>query len=203
MALVGTVLSSPVAAQEPLPTPEAPRWTASLMTGWYAVPDGSDYLQPTIRADRGWLHLETRYAYEERHSLSVFAGVNFEFGDTVTFAITPMIGALVGDVDGILPALELDLAVWRLAAYGEAEYVIDLDDSSSKFFYLWTEVSVWPVKWVRAGTVSQRTRVTQIQRDIQHGLLVGTSSSKVEATFYLFNPGSHNQLSMFSVGVSF
>ena len=34
------------------------------------LPDESDYIQPTFKADRDWLHLETRYAYEDRKSLS-------------------------------------------------------------------------------------------------------------------------------------
>src|SRR5262245_46169473 len=91
------------------------------------------YLQPTVRADHDWLHLESRYAYEDRNSISFFAGVNFEFGKRAKLALTPMVGGLLGDVDGVVPGLEASFEVWRLEAYAESEYVFDLDDSSAKF----------------------------------------------------------------------
>lgn len=165
--------------------------------------DESDYIQPTLKADRDWLHLETRYAYEDRDSLSFFGGVNVEFGEDVKLAVTPMIGGLVGEVDGIIPALEVDLMIWRFEAYGEAEYVFDLGDSSSKFFYMWSELSLRPTEWLRAGMVTQRTRVYRTERDIQRGALVGLAFSTVEATFYLFNPGADDRLAVLSIGLSF
>lgn len=167
------------------------------------LPNESDYVQPTIRADRERLHLETRYAYEDRESLSFFAGANFEFGKRAKVTFTPMIGGLVGAVDGVIPAAEIDVTAWRLEAYGEAEYVFDLNDSSSKFFYMWSEVGLWATEWLRGGLVTQRTRVYQTERDIQRGPFVGFAFSKLETTFYLFNPGADDQLAVLSVGWSF
>jgi hypothetical protein len=201
--VVGSALSWPAAAQEPSTPPQSPEWSANVSAGWYMLPDALDYAQPTIRIDRSWLHLESRYAYEDRHSLSLFAGVNIEVGDDVTFTMTPMMGGLFGDVSGIVPAIELDFSVWRFDAYGEAEYVFDVNDSSSNFFYMWSELSLRPVEWARAGLVTQRARISRTERDVQHGPLVGVTFSKVEATFYLFNPGADDQYSVFLVGVSF
>jgi hypothetical protein len=204
LVLLVASLSWPAAAQEQTPAePEPPLWSVSLSAAWYFLPDEPDYVQPTLKADRGRLHLETRYAYEDRYSLSIFAGANFEFGEDVTLAITPMAGVLVGDVTGVIPAIELDFTVWRFEAYGEAEYVFTLDDSSSKFFYMWSELSLWPVKWARAGLVTQRTRVYRTDRDIQRGPLLGVSFSRLEGTFYLFNPGADDHLAVVSIGVSF
>jgi hypothetical protein len=205
MVVFATTVSRPALGQEPTaasaPTEHA--WSGSIAAAWYMLPDESDYIQPTFKADRDWLHLETRYAYEDRKSLSFFAGVNFEFGKDVKLAVTPMIGGLVGDVDGIIPAAELDFTVWRFEAYGEAEYVFDLNDSDSKFFYMWSELSVRPTEWLRAGLVTQRTRVYRTERDIQRGPLIGVSFSKIDATFYLFNPGADDHLAVLSIGFSF
>jgi len=206
MVLIAMLIPASVHGQEPVAagvSTAEPRWSLGIAAAWYMLPEESDYIQPTIKADRDWLHLETRYAYEGRESLSFFAGVNFEFGNDVKLALTPMIGGLVGDVDGVIPALEADFTVWRLEAYGEAEYVFDLDDSSSKYFYMWSEVSLWPTDWLRAGLVTQRTRVYRTERDIQRGPLVGVTFSKVDATFYLFNPGGDDRLAVLSIGVSF
>jgi hypothetical protein len=198
-------LCRPAFGQEPAPASAStePAWSGSVSAAWYFLPEESDYIQPTFKADRNWLHLETRYAYEDRKSLSFFGGVNFEFGKDVKLAVTPMIGGLVGDVDGIIPAAEVDFTVWRFEAYGEAEYVFDLNDSDSKFFYMWSELSVRPTEWLRAGLVTQRTRVYRTERDIQRGPLVGVSFSKIDATFYWFNPGADDHLAVLSIGVSF
>jgi hypothetical protein len=202
--VIAAALSTPAFGQEPQPaTPTERTWSWGVSAAWYMLPDESDYIQPTLKADRDRLHLETRYAYEDRDSLSFFGGVNFEFGKDVKLAVTPMIGGLVGEVDGIIPALEVDFTAWRLETYGEAEYVFDLGNSSSKFFYMWSELSLRPTKWLRAGMVTQRTRVYSTKRDIQRGALVGLAFSKVEATFYLFNPGADDRLAVLSIGFSF
>jgi len=200
-------------AQEPAPAsppPAAPEaeteeigWEFGLSGALYVLPDEGNYVQPTFKADHGLFHFETRYNYEDRDSTSFFVGANFEFGDKVKLALTPMIGGLVGQTDGIVPGLEADLTVGPFEAYGEAEYVFDLNDTSSKYFYMWSELSVWPTEWLRAGMVTQRTRVYQTDRDIQRGLLVGVSFKKVEGTVYFFNPGSDDHFTVVSLGVSF
>lgn len=45
---------------------EAPEWEFSASVFGYVVPEGRDYAQPSFTADRGWLHLEARYNYEDR-----------------------------------------------------------------------------------------------------------------------------------------
>ena len=205
MALIATTVSRPALGQEPRPASSSIEsvWSVSVSAAWYNPSDDSNFIQPTFKADRSWLHLESRYAYEDRTSLSFFGGINFEFGQDVKLAVTPMIGGLVGDVDGIIPAAELDFTVWRFEAYGEAEYVFDLQDSDSKYFYMWSELSVRPLEWLRAGLVTQRTRVYRTERDVQRGPLVGVSWSKVDATFYLFNPTADDRLAVLSIGISF
>src|SRR5262245_44543305 len=61
------------------PSPEG-EWSFRVSTSAYFVPDDDNYVQPTIVAERGPLHLETRYNYEDRHAVSGFAGWNFAPG---------------------------------------------------------------------------------------------------------------------------
>ena len=117
-------------AQEPAPAspssaaPEAEAektgWEFGLSGALYVLPDDEDFVQPTFKADHGLFHFETRYNYEDRDSTSFFVGANFEFGDKLKLALTPVLGGLVGQTDGIIPGLEADLPFWRLEAYGEA-----------------------------------------------------------------------------------
>ncbi len=209
------MLAFPVAAtaQEPAPAsppPAAPEaeaeetgWEFGLAGALYVLPDEGDYVQPTFRADHRLFHFETRYNYEDRDSTSFFVGANFEFGDKVKLSLTPMIGAVAGQTDGIIPGLEADLSAWKLEWYGEAEYVFDLEDSESNYFYMWSELSLWPTEWLRAGVVTQRTRVYQTDRDVQRGLLAGFTFRKVDGTVYFFNPGADDHFTVVSLGVSF
>jgi hypothetical protein len=194
---------APAAAATPAAEAEKPGWEFGLSGTLYVLPDEADYVQPTFKADHGLFHFEARYDYEDLGSSSFFVGANFELGEKVKLALTPMIGVVAGQTDGIIPALEADLTFWRLEAYGEAEYVFDLDDSSSKYFYMWSELSLWPTEWLRAGMVTQRTRVYQTDRDIQRGVLVGFAFRKLDGTVYFFNPGADDHFTVVSLGVSF
>lgn len=206
-------IAASAAAQEAAPAsppPAAPvsraeetGWELGLSGALYVLPDEGDYVQPTFKADHGLFHFETRYNYEDRDSTSFFVGANFEFGDELKLVLTPMIGGVAGQTNGIVPALEADFTVGPFEAYAEAEYVFDLDDGDSKYFYMWSELSLWPTEWLRAGVVTQRTRVYRSDRDIQRGLLVGFTLERLDGTVYLFNPGADDHFTVVSLGVSF
>jgi len=178
-------------------------WSLRASAATYVLPDDDDYVQPTFTADRGALHVEARYNYEDRRSVSGFVGWNLQFGETVTFELTPMFGAVAGDTNGIIPGVELDLAWRRLEFSLEGEYVIDVDSRSDRFLYSWSEGSVWITNALRAGIVTQRTRVYKTPRDIQRGVLVGANISKLELAAYFFNPGSDDHFFVASIGVGF
>jgi len=169
----------------------------------YVLPDEGNYVQPTVAGDRGGLHLEGRYNYEDRHSLSAFAGWNVEFGTALTLQLTPMFGFVAGDTDGIVPALEVSLAWRRLALYSEGEYVVDLESRNDRFLYNWSEGSVSVTEWFRAGFATQRTRVYNTPREIQRGPLVGVNIWAIEATVYIFNPGSDERVIVTAIGMKF
>jgi hypothetical protein len=166
------------------------------------VADDENYVQPIVTADRDALHLEGRYNYEDRRSVSGFVGWTFERGTTTTLALTPMLGGVVGETDGIVPALELSFDWRRLEVYSEGEYVIGVGDTTS-FFYNWFEVSVRAADWLRGGLATQHTRTFNAPREIQRGVLAGVTVGKVEGVFCLFNPGSHDAYVIASISVAF
>ncbi|MGH9148101.1 MAG: hypothetical protein ACRD1Q_15425 [Vicinamibacterales bacterium] len=202
LTLIFGMLGAALAQQQPVTTGAPRAWSVDVTVGSYFVPDDW-YMQPTVIANRGRLHLESRYNYEDRESLSVFAGVNLEFGDKVTIALTPMFGVLVGRTDAILPALELDLVWGPIEFYSEAEYIIDVHDRSSSLFYNWSELSVWPTSWLRGGMVTQRVKIRETDREIQRGIFAGVGNSKLRGTLYVFKPGSDDRYAMLAVGLTF
>jgi len=189
-----------VSAQTATP---APAWTFDSSVSTYFLPDDGNYAQPRIATDRGWLHLEARVNYEDLDTGSIWFGYNWSSGETVEWALTPMVGGVYGQTDGVAPGYTGSLSWKRIEFYSEGEYVFDADDSADSFFYNWSEVTFVPAEWFRVGLVTQRTRVYETERDIQRGLLVGISYKNLEATTYVFNPDDSKSVVVLSVALSF
>jgi hypothetical protein len=196
VALALAVVAFPAHAQvEPpaAPAPEAGKaeraWSlrASVLT--YVFPDGTAYASPVAAFDMGGLHLEGRYNYEAKRTGSLWVGWNLGWGEEVHLALTPMVGGIFGDLNGIAPGLEWSLSWGPLELYAENEFVFDLADVEQSYFYVWGELSASPFDWLRAGLALQRTRAHASSREVQWGALLGVSAWKLSATGYWFNPG--------------
>jgi hypothetical protein len=168
----------------------APAESASgyASANFYFLEGEGDYVQPTVFVDRGHLHLEARYNYEDRDTGSIWAGYNLSAGDAFALEFTAMLGAVVGSTAGIAPGYKASLSWRRLELYSEAEYVVDTDDVDDSFLYTWTELSVAPAEWWRAGLVIQRTKSYETEFDVQRGLLLGFHRGRLDFTAYVLNP---------------
>jgi hypothetical protein len=178
-------------------------WSFSASAYTYFVPDNRNYVQPTVTADRQWLHLEARYNYEDLDTGSAWVGYNFSVGEKLSLDFTPMLGGVFGNTTGIAPGYRGTLSWWKLVLYSEGEYVFDTGDRSASFFYNWSELSFSPVEWFRFGLVGQRTRAYESDRDIQRGFLVGFSYKRVDLTAYVFNPDQDKPTVVVAAGVNF
>ncbi len=205
LAAVFTLVSVPVSAQTPASssTPSPPDWSFFASAYLYVVPDAPNYIQPTLTADRGRLHLEGRYNYEAQNTGSIWAGYNLSGGSTVEWELTPIAGVVFGDTDGVAPGYKGSLTWRALGLYSESEYVIDTNTTSDSFFYNWSELTVAPSEHFRVGLVVQRTRAYRTERDVQRGLIVGYSYRRVELTLCLFNPDDDKPTTAFSGGFRF
>lgn len=186
-------------------TPEADEhaWSFSAYVYAYIVPDDDDFLQPTATADRGKLHLEARYNYEDFNTGSLWVGYNLSVEGEVTLVFTPMIAGVFGDTDGVAPGFNLAIDWWSLAFSSQAEYVFDTDGSAESFFYSWTELSVWPLDWLGAGVVVQRTKVADLDFEAEPGVLLGLAYKNADLTVYVFDPDGSDPVWVVGAGVSF
>src|SRR5256886_16744351 len=107
-ALAGATTNAP--DSKATSTPIAPSkevdekaWSFSASVSTYIVPNDQEYVQPTLTADRGWLHLETRYNYENLETGSAWVGYNFSGGKKLEWEFTPMLGGGFRDTDGSVP----------------------------------------------------------------------------------------------------
>jgi hypothetical protein len=195
--------AQPTPPAHPHPEATAPEWEFSLSGVANFVPDDIDYGYGTFTADRSALHLEARYNYESLHTGSLWLGANFEFGKAVTFAVTPMLGGVFGDTHGVAPGYHLTVGFWKLELYSEGEYLVTTDRGDPDFFYNWNELTISPVEWLRAGLVSQKTRVYRTPLDIQRGFLVGATWKSWTLTVYVFNAGWTDPTTVVSLAFEF
>jgi hypothetical protein len=179
------------------------KWSFAASAYAYFVPDSREYVQPTFTADRGWLHLEARYNYEDLETGSAWVGYNFSGGSKLAWEFTPMLGGVFGNTTGIAPGYKGSLSWWKLELYSEGEYVFDTGDSSESFFYNWSELTLAPVEWFRFGLVTQRTRVYKTDRDVQRGVLAGFTYKRASLTAYVLNPDESKPLVVLAVGLNF
>lgn len=149
----------------------------------------SDYvfLLPVLRADKGALHLEARYNYEDLNTFSAWAGYNFSGGKKWEYTFTPMLGGVIGNSSGLAAGLEFILAHKRFELYSESEYLFELSDRTYSFFYNWTDLTYSPKDWLWFGISGQRTRLYQTDLDIQRGFIVGAGLKNWAFTGYLYN----------------
>lgn len=178
-------------------------WSFSAAVYTYLLPEEGNYAQPTVTADRSWLHLEARLNYEDLRTGSLWGGYNFAGGETVEWELTPMIGGVFGNTSGVAPGYKGAVNWRKLGFSSEGEYVFDTTDSSESFFYNWSELTVSPHDWWRVGLVTQRTRAYASDREIQRGLLAGFSFRSVDTAVYVFNPDDGKPIAVLAVTFGF
>lgn len=203
MLLFGAAVTSDAQEASSPALPEKDTWAFNASVYGYFPPDDFHYAQPTVTADRGALHLETRYNYEAAKSGSAWIGWNVETGKELTLNATLMAGGVVGDLRGVAPGYELTLAWKSFELYSEGEYVIDTSDSSGNFFYNWAQLGWSPFDWLSIGLVSQRTRLYHTGLDVQRGFFVGFTYKALSLNVYVFNPGWETPTIVSSLAVSF
>jgi len=182
---------------------EESQWEYTFSTSTYLVLNGRDYANPTLVADRDWLHLEARYNYEALKTGSIWLGYNLSFGSKLVLEATPMLGGVFGDSTGVAPGYTLSLSYKWVELFTQGEYFFDAATRDGNFFYTWTELSVRPMDWFRLGLVIDRTKAFGSDFDIRRGPFLGLTYKKVDLTTYWLSPGSHNSAVIFAVTVSF
>ena len=181
-------------------TPIKPAWEISGNAYYSDPPNSAARTTAIVYADRGPLHLEARYGYEDSNTGSIWAGWNLAFAGQVHAEVTPMVGVVVGETEGIAPGVELNLGWKRLTLYTEAEYLFDLEDSNDNFLYSWSTLTYQISNRWNAGLVSERMREVHTEFDIQRGFTVGFHSKNVVVSVYAYNLDSDDFYSVVSVG---
>ncbi len=191
-------------ATTPSATAAVPEWSHAVTGSYYSFRDQKDFFVAVGVAERGSLHLEARINYEAINSGSLFGGWKFSGGDKLTWEVTPLLGGVFGQKEGIAPGFEASIGYGIIDFYTESEYVRDLEVRADSFTYSWNELGVSPWDWLRFGVVTQRTMVYQSPRDIQRGLFAQVKYHMGTFGAYIFNPDdSDTRFMVFSLSAEF
>ena len=198
------------AAQEPPPQTPAPpagaiadrSWSGNLQTYLYLQED-DDFLMPILGVDRGALHFEGRFQYEDRQTGSLWAGWTLEAGEGLHLEAVPMAGVVFGRTSGLAPGLELTLTWKSLELYSESEVVFDTEGAEGDFFYNWTEFSWQAAQWLKVGLVAQRTRMFKSELAIDRGLFAAVDVGPVGISLYGFNLAADAPFVVLALAVDF
>ena len=199
-SLGGTVPDSQSAANSEV---EHNKWEFSLSSGTYFVKGGPDFVNPTVTADRDWLHLEARYNYEALNTASLWLGYNFSFGEKLVFGVTPMVGGVFGDISGVAPGYKITVSYKMFELYTLGQYFIDDTRHEDNFFYTWSELTCSPVDWFKFGLVVDRTKLAVENFDIRRGPLVGFKYKCFDFSVYWLNPGSSGETVLLYTALNF
>jgi len=191
-------------ATAPTTTVDASSWSFDLSASYYSFRNQDDFTLAVLRADRGPLHMEARYNYEAIDSGSLFVGWKFSGGNKLTWEVTPILGAVFGQKEGLAPGFEAAIGYGIVDFYTESEYVRDTEVKEDSFTYSWNELGLTPFEWLRFGIVTQRTMVYQSERDIQRGFFAQVMYHKATLGLYIFNPDdSDSRFMVYSLGAEF
>ena len=158
---------------------------------------------PIFTADKGKLHLEARYNYEDLKTVSAWIGYNISGGEELEYFITPMVGAAAGRTNGIATGLEFTFSIIGFELYSESEYLFDVEAKENNFFYSWTDFSYSPIDWIWFGISGQLTGVYQTELEIERGVLLGVAYKNWQFAGYYYNAFSDDDFFMLSLTADF
>jgi hypothetical protein len=158
---------------------------------------------PIFIADKGKLHLEARYNYEDLKTASVWIGYNIYGGEEWEYFITPMVGGVFGRTNGIAPGLEFTFSYMGFELYSESEYLFDFASSEYNFFYSWTDFMYSPLDWLWFGISGQLTKLYETELETDRGLLLGVAYQHFEFTGYYYNAFTEDDFFMLALSTDF
>jgi hypothetical protein len=194
LAMLGVLTSHGLAADRD--------WSSALTVFYIDAAGQEAYPAATFFADRGALHLELRYNYEDLETGSLFFGGTLTAGENIVLTVVPMFGFIGGNAIGVAPGAEVTLEWWRITLYDESEYVLNGETSDDSFFYAWIEATISPTDWLRTGFVGQRTKVYETSLELDRGLLLELSQRQAALGLHWFNPDRPDD-QVFLVSVSY
>jgi hypothetical protein len=150
--------------------------------------DGFLWMPVVHHTGKKGLYTEMRYNYEELRTASAYIGKNFSSEAGLSYAITPMIGIVMGDFNGGSIALKTELEHKDLFLSMESQYTVSKAGVEDNFFFNWTELGYQPLSWFYAGVSVQATKIYKTKLLAEQGFFAAFVIKKFTIPVYVFSP---------------
>jgi hypothetical protein len=148
--------------------------------------------EPLTVTPQVWIYLkdyyfEARYNYEDLKTFSLYFGKSFYTGKKASIEITPMVGGVVGTINGISPGLNFSLDYLRFSTSTQTQYTFDLKNSGSSFYWDWTNFSFGLGKHFGLGGSVQIYRPQSGEATIDAGPMINFKIGSLQLEAFSYN----------------
>lgn len=144
-------------------------------------------------------YMEGRYNYEALKTMSVYAGKVFEKKSAISYSVSPVIGAVIGEFKGGSIGVNNEANYKRLFFSSQFQYTFSIDDRTQNFFYSWSDLSYQAFNNIYAGISVQQTNIYGLQGKLEKGFFVKASVNKWTLPLYIFSPAAKERYFVFGI----
>lgn len=130
---------------------------------------------------------EARYNYEDFNTLSLYGGKTFSKEGTWSYSATPLIGGMVGSMNGGSLGLNFDVDRGKMFLSSQSQYSFSAEDRMNKYFFTWSEMGYQALPWCYAGVALQQTSMHKQTGIWETGYMVGFSFKQWTIPLYVFS----------------
>lgn len=143
---------------------------------------------------------EVRYNYEEKKTMSIYAGKTFYGEGKLSYTATPMLGILMGQFNGGSLGINMDITYKNIDLLSQIQYVFSNKDRNNNFFLSWSELGYQVLPFMKSGIALQQSTVYKTSLQLEGGVFIGLSYKNWEVPIYVFSPVSKGR--NFVIGIN-
>lgn len=152
------------------------------------------------QSSQNW-YAEGRFNYEALNTLSLYAGKTFERKAVISYAASPILGVVLGQMNGGSAGINLQLDFQRFNFNTQTQYTFSVQQRSNNFVYSWSDLTYRITKKFEAGFSVQQTKTYQLKQAFERGLLIKTGYKNWNFPLYVFRPESSERY--FVLGINY
>ncbi len=136
---------------------------------------------------------EARYNFDELNTLSLYAGRKFSGTGNFSWQATPLIGGLIGQMNGGSVGVNFGLDHRKLFFTSLSQYSFSIENNTDKYFYNWSDLGYNATSWLYAGLAMQQTNIYRTVGRLEPGCMIGFSIRNWTIPLYAFNGGGQER----------
>jgi hypothetical protein len=144
------------------------------------------------QSTKGW-YLEGGYNYAAENTLSVYFGKTFARKSALSYSVSPLVGGLQGDYNGLSFGLNTDADYKKLYFSLQSQYTVSLTAGGSDFIYNWGDLGYQALPWLSAGISVQQTNTVNTKAVLEKGMFFKAALGRWEFPLYFFAPASNER----------